>query len=481
MMPQTIQQICQQCRRERKRFTQHNHLPSPACVDLFRRVIETNDQATWACIVEIFEPLLRSWASRQNRFEVEDVVQETWLSFHRGIQGSFEIQDPELLAPILKYIRTCLHRVVAQMARKLPPSPSSSLDNPESGHVRSQSTGDGADSAAFRIDFASTRDDLFESAQFTATEQLLFDLKFIQRLKPREILKEFPDLFTKYDELEVALQRITRRVRKHDGFRNLRSNTGGTRRKSDDSAFLMITDEMSKQAEDAGVNDTCKYDDVVLLDYLLGMVDEKIALSIEASVACMYQVEQLKDELGDFLQISYRYNCPPPETLVDYQQKTLSGTDRLVAFRHITQCVRCQEDLAMLHVVAEPEKSSSPFFLRRVTEALYRPAVSYGLQGDWMHFYTPELFVNISTRQAANHVRTWTVRVQLRSTEGELMTEHVESAVLDSSTSSTYKTRGENGKSSLVFKDVEMGDYHLTLILPEEEIVIRKITVGSDI
>ena len=472
-----LAQLCQSCRQERQVFFHQKQPLSPACVSLFRTAFQANHQQAWSCIKEIFEPLLYSWVSKQARFEVEDVVQETWLDFYKGTTHNFRILDENHLAPILSYLKTCALNTLAQMARK------------PTQHLRIESLDDIVDQlndpmdemtqAQLRIDFERALADFFQQVQFTEVEHILFRLKFMQQLKPREILAEWPQLAEDYDALEVALQRISRRMRQHEGFRNLVS----PRRKSADTALLKIVTEQIIETEEINVDQPCGYDEAVLLDYIMGLVEAEVGAAIQASPACLRQASQLAQTFGPFLRLVYRLDCPNPTALVAYQQRVLPGSQRLVIYRHLEQCLRCQEDLMLLNSVDQPGTVRETNLLRRMVEALYQSPVAFGLQGGWLHFRTPEVFINISSRQNRSKARSWRVRAQVRTHEGAILTATVQAAALealDQSTPVTYQPDTPTDENSLVFREVQAGNYSLLIVMPNEDIVIRNLAIGDD-
>jgi len=479
---QNHQTLCKNCKGERLDYLQDNRSPSPACVELFRRALASaTQQATWPCLDEIFTPLLTTWARGQHPFPLEDVVQETWLRFLRSSITTFQIQDDNRLELILAFLRKTLGHIVLEWLRKEPPTPIDLLDVAETIKDPAMLV----EQTHLRIDLERYIGEFLAQENFTEEERFLFQLKFYLRLKPREIQAEFPELAGNYAQLEVALQRISRRVKNYTDFHNLQS----PRQKSDDRALLQLEDEKDKIAqinEEAKVDEPCIYEEGVLLDYIMGMVEAEIATAIEASPACLQQARELAQTFGAFLQVSYRLDCPNPEQLVDYQQRTVSGIERLLLYRHLEQCPRCRTDLLVLESMDGSTNiaQSSPF--RRIVEAIYESPLAYGLQGGWLHYRTPELFINISSRQNRGQARSWTVRVQVRSQEGALLTAVVESAILEGighTMGRLYPLDREQiaqEESSLAFREVAAGTYCLSLRLPDEEITIRQIAVGVD-
>ncbi|MEZ4730478.1 MAG: hypothetical protein R3E79_25410 [Caldilineaceae bacterium] len=473
----TPQDICAFCQMEREAFLSQKETKSPACVELFQRAFHTNEaNAVWECLKELFEPLLFGWIRKQTRFEVEDAVQETWLNFYKGTVHKFVIRDSNHLEPILAFLKRCVLTVLAQRGRNAPPIPPGSLD-----HIAEllPDPNDALEQASLRADLERHMTNLFEQDQFTEEERLLFRLKFELRLKPREIMADYPQFAGDYDKLEYDLQRVTRRAVKYPGFRDLAS----ARRKADDSAFLKIVTDQDEPKEAISVDHPCHYEEVVLLDYILGLVSGEVAAAIEASPGCLHQVSQLRKSFGPFLIFAYRLHCPSPESLVAYQQRILPGSERLVLYRHLEQCPRCREDLTMLETVDSDATSINRNFLRPIIEAIYQSPLTFGLQGSWLHYRTPEVFINISSRQNRTKARSWTMRTQIRTHEGRILAQAVEFAILeriDHPTADVYQLDTPTDDGSFVFREVEAGNYSLTIVMLENEIVIRSISIGGD-
>ena len=470
---QKLGAICQQCTDERKRYFQEKRALSPACVELFRRAfaVEAPEDA-WHCLKTLFEPLLISWSKGQSRFEVEDVVQESWLSFYRGTVGKFQIRDQEQLEPILDYLRTCTKNVIAQWMRKAPLEPTKLAET-------LQEPLDVIEQAQLRVDLERYVAEFLTQDHFTEEDRQLFTLKFFLHLKPREIQADYPHLAADYEQLENALQKITRRVSNYTDFQSLRS----PRWKTDDRALLVIEQEEFMAEQEISVDHPCRYEETVLLDYIMGMAEAAVAAAIERSPACLQQVHELTQRFGPFLHFAYRMNCPVPEQLVAYQQRALLGSERLVLYRHFEQCPHCREDLMTLQRIDATEGADTKPFLQRVIEAIYQSPLAFGLQGDWLHYRTPDLAIYMSPRQERSKQRSWSVRIQLRNLEGELCTQLIESAwlqMLDPASTPVVTGYLNSDQSTVVFREVRAGGYSLSIVCPDRELIICNIPIGED-
>ena len=469
---QKLGAICQQCTDERKRYFQEKRALSPACVELFRRAfaVEAPEDA-WHCLKTLFEPLLISWSKGQSRFEVEDVVQESWLSFYRGTVGKFQIRDQEQLEPILDYLRTCTKNVIAQWMRKAPLEPTKLAET-------LQEPLDVIEQAQLRVDLERYVAEFLTQDHFTEEDRQLFTLKFFLHLKPREIQTDYPHLAVDYEQLENALQKITRRVSNYADFQSLRS----PRWKTDDRALLVIEQQEFMAEQEISVDHPCRYEEAVLLDYIMGMAEAAVAAAIERSPACLQRVHELAQRFGPFLHFAYRMNCPAPEQLVAYQQRTLPANERLVFYRHFEQCPRCREDLMTLSTIDAAEGVATKPFLQQVIEAIYQSPLAFGLQGDWLHYRTPDLAIYMSPRQERSK-RSWRVRIQLRNLEGELCTHLIESAwlqMLDPASTPVVTGYLNSDQSSVVFRDMRAGEYSLSIVCSDRELIICNVPIGED-
>jgi hypothetical protein len=343
----------------------------------------------------------------------------------------------------------------------------------------SQEAGDPIEQAQLRIDLERYIAEFLAQEHFTDEDRLLFRLKFILHLKPREIQADYPHLAADYEQLENALQKITRRVNNYIDFRKLQS----PRRKTDDRAFLIIETEQAMTQKGINVDQPCRLEETVLLDYIMGIADAEMTAAIQASPACLQRVRELAQGLGPFLLFSYRMDCPSPEALVAYQQRTLPGSERLVLYQHIEQCPRCREDIMTFEAIDHSAKTNNASVFRRIVEALYQSPLAFGLQGEWLHYRTADLAIYMSPRQEPGKQRGWSVRIQLRTLQGELHTHLVESAHLQRvDQESLIEVTGNLSadQSSLIFRDVRAGHYCLSILWPEQEIIIRDLPIGEE-
>jgi hypothetical protein len=178
-------------------------------------------------------------------------------------------------------------------------------------------------------------------------------------------------------------------------------------------------------------------------------------------------------------------SCPDAPTLVAYQERRLDAAAQLVAHRHIAECPRCQEEIALLGDIDAIPLAPTPGALRRLVEALFQPAIGQPqpARGELLRYETPQVILNLSVRRAPGQRRTWTLRGQARTPDGRRMHGPIEAALLSrldaleqDEQPATIETSG-----SFVFRGLLAGSYRLRLLTAEEEIIIRRIVVGDDL
>ena len=228
---------------------------------------------------------------------------------------------------------------------------------------------------------------------------------------------------------------------------------------------------------------SCMFDEAVLLDYLTGDASDEVRRSVEESPACLEAAQQLAVEVGHLLPILYRSQCPDAAQMVAYQEGHLADTEELVVRAHVLRCSMCQEELDWLNNVDAMSTAPSTGVLRRIVEAVFQPALAMAIRGTILRYQTPEIVINLSTRKATGKPRTWSVRGELRTHDGQRVSDELEEASLqqtDADQSDTTTSQGmveANGR--FTFQGIVAGAYRLILLTHDEEIVIRRLVVGN--
>ncbi|MEM8529865.1 MAG: hypothetical protein AAGF95_03425 [Chloroflexota bacterium] len=229
---------------------------------------------------------------------------------------------------------------------------------------------------------------------------------------------------------------------------------------------------------------SCMFDEAVLLDYLTGDASDEVRRSVEESTACLEATQQLATQIGHLLPILYRSQCPDAAQLVAYQEGHLVNTEQLVVYAHVTRCAICQEELDLLNDVDAIAEAPPTDVFRRVVEAIFQPALAMAIRGTILRYQTPEVVINLSTRKGTGKPRTWSVRGELRTHDGQRVSDTLEEASLQQAdaeqsdtTTASHGMVETNGR--FTFQGIVAGAYRLSLLTHDEEIVIRRLVVGN--
>lgn len=225
----------------------------------------------------------------------------------------------------------------------------------------------------------------------------------------------------------------------------------------------------------------CPYDDVTLLNYLRDAVPANIRQLIEQSPACLAAADKLADEMRLVTPFLRAAVCPEIDTLIDYQEGRITGTPRLVIYRHVQQCKQCQAELAMFGAIDAIPNLDQPSFFRRVVEALFQaPTLSpAAVRGGVLFYRTPQIGIHLYSIKSTGKARTWVLQGLVRTVDDQPFTacEDILLVNLDEPDApdqhATLDTAG-----TFRFSNLEAGRYRLHLITPEEEILIRELEVG---
>lgn len=481
--------ICR-CEQERDLFRRHALPSSPGCLELFRRAFAGNQDA-WTALWRIFEPQMRAQIPRQDLVESDVVLQEAMVKFVRKVPDCPALRTTDELGFIIAFLNRAIKWAFLEQyraARKVYPHDSLE-DHPDvTSDLSPASVADHVEDQLLLEHLMQRGQALFVSS----IEQVVFQAFFVCSFKPRDILAAHPNLFADIHQVNNVVKRVRRRLLNDVAIRNLMDQPSDVsrsrRQKIDTTAFLEISIQPELQSE-TPMDVPCPFDEDLLLDYLLESAADDVRVHIERSPHCVRAVQRLREELTSLQHLFYRHTCPDEETLLAYQEQRIQGTEFLVLRKHIVNCPLCQQELTLLaEMDTLAQASTMPRRLRRVIEALFQPPLELALKGSQLlHYQIPDaphliIHLRVSTRVVRGKPRTWTLRGELRSHEGQKVgnlllaaslrrPEHPEQIdyLADLHTDSVF-----------VLSGVAAGTFRLHLTLEPYDIVIPQIIIGDD-
>ncbi|MFN8492363.1 MAG: hypothetical protein U0350_32480 [Caldilineaceae bacterium] len=234
------------------------------------------------------------------------------------------------------------------------------------------------------------------------------------------------------------------------------------------------------------VNQGCQFDDATLLDYVRNAVPADVRRTIEASPDCVQAARRLADEMRVLTPLLRETVCPEIDTLIDYQEGRIKGTQRLVVYQHVQQCKQCQAELAMFGAIDNVPNVEQPAFFRRVVEAFFQAPTLSPVAVRGGGFYrtqvrTPQVNLLLRTSQATGKPRTWTLYGQLRADDETplIQPERIVLQALDKPDNPEIDAVVE-AHGVFTRKGLAAGRYALRVIMPDEEILIRELKVGDE-
>ena len=201
-----VEQIILTCQQERQAYSQTNNATAPICIQTFRLAFSGDAQA-WTCLYKVFKSQIKQWIGTQSILDPEDVLQDAWLSFARYAPRSKTLTATDSLGPVLSYLRRCVKTTLVDQMRALKRRPQAivpidMIDEPVTFN-------DPADQVTSSV----TLQDRIDHLITDETEKLLFQLRIVCHMPPREIFAQHPDRFKDRRDITIRTFRLIHRLR----------------------------------------------------------------------------------------------------------------------------------------------------------------------------------------------------------------------------------------------------------------------------
>src|SRR5574340_361659 len=119
----SINDLARCCSEETNKFLKQSVSNDRYCLELFRRAITRRDEDAWACIYQQYAPLVLTWVNQHQSATsllgqdgCAPLVNAAFAKFSQALtpvkMGNFDS-----LAAVLKYLKMCVHSVVADEVR----------------------------------------------------------------------------------------------------------------------------------------------------------------------------------------------------------------------------------------------------------------------------------------------------------------------------------------------------------------------------
>ena len=227
------------------------------------------------------------------------------------------------------------------------------------------------------------------------------------------------------------------------------------------------------------MQDDCRFDESILLDYLRGAAPPEVQVQIERTAACQTAVQQLAAQLAAL----YRIECPDAPMLVAYQEQQIAeSTLQLMLRQHIATCTHCTEELALLTAIDTVALVPRQAPLRRLVMAVFQSPLGRAqpIRGDVLQYQVEHMSVHLRVRPQIERRAVWTVRGQLRAADGHLAGHLVQGVRARPRADADQPIFGQvDAHGAFRFDELYAGVYALEIDTPDCTIVIDQLSIGN--
>ncbi len=225
----SINELARSCAEETNKFLKQNASNDRFCLELFRRAIVKRDDDAWACIYQQYAPLVLTWVTQHQSAAAllgQDgsgpLVNAAFAKFSQALTPA-KMGNFDALAAILKYLKLCVHSVVADEVRA---RQSRQYEETLEMIEHEPASDDPADDVISNISAQGLWQVIQEELN-GENERILIYLAYVQGMKPGEISslhrRHFPTVDDVYRIKRNVLERLRRNRRlqllfRHENF-----------------------------------------------------------------------------------------------------------------------------------------------------------------------------------------------------------------------------------------------------------------------
>ncbi len=212
-----VNDLARCCSEETHKFLRQKASNDRYCMELFRRAIVQRDNDAWACVYQQYAPLVLTWITqRQSAAPLlsQDgsgpLVNAVFAKFAQALTPA-KMDNFDTLAAILKYLKMCVHSVVADEVRTR-----QSRQYEEALELIEQepASDDPADDVVSTISAQGLWQVIQEELN-DEDERMLIYLAYIQGMKPGEISSQHQNHFPSVGDVYRIKRNVLERLRRN--------------------------------------------------------------------------------------------------------------------------------------------------------------------------------------------------------------------------------------------------------------------------
>jgi DNA-directed RNA polymerase specialized sigma24 family protein len=187
------------------------------CLELFRRAIIKGDEGAWSSIYQQYAPLVLTWVTQHQSVAAllgpdgaGSLVNAAFAKFAQALTP-VKMSSFTTLAAILKYLKMCVHSVVADEVR----ARQSRFYEETLESIEQEPAGE--DPAEYVVSALSARYiwQLIQEEVHSEDERVLIYLAYVQGMKPGEICHQQPRYFPTVDDVYRVKRNVLERLRRN--------------------------------------------------------------------------------------------------------------------------------------------------------------------------------------------------------------------------------------------------------------------------
>ncbi|MBN2440229.1 MAG: hypothetical protein JXJ04_02760 [Spirochaetales bacterium] len=211
----SLKELKEKCREQTQNFHKGEEHTTRYCYELFRRAFEEKCDISVGIIYNIYKPLVLYWVKNHSYFnelnlEVDGIVMDSMSQFIFALRR-YPFSNFSSLGALLAYWRKCVHTVLLTERRKN-----------ERKMIDLEDVSDLACEPNYEKQIIVK--ELWNHMKVILPESkdlLLSRLLFVSDMKPRTIVKEFPEIWKETNDVRVNQQKIKRILRKDEKLLDL--------------------------------------------------------------------------------------------------------------------------------------------------------------------------------------------------------------------------------------------------------------------
>lgn len=219
----SVNDLARCCAEETNKFLRQSTSNDRFCLELFRRAIVRHDEDAWTCLYQQYAPLVLTWvnqhqsaASLLGQDGGNPLVNTAFAKFAQALTPA-KMGNFDSLAAILKYLKMCVHSVIADEVRSRQARQyEETLDSIEQEPA--------ADDPAEDVVSGLSAQHLWQVIQEELNgedERLLIYLAYVQGMKPGEISAHNRHYFPSVEDVYRIKRNVLERLRRNRRLQSL--------------------------------------------------------------------------------------------------------------------------------------------------------------------------------------------------------------------------------------------------------------------